>query len=123
VRACVRVSAMLHGSAQNRSDKGRTAFAVHFVAQDCQMLPGAASVASFLAAVLAEICLCNVCPDQEILRRHGHAARRGEARPHALPPPPQLSKALSRPVTTCRRASRVCPKFSRKMYVCATEAS
>jgi hypothetical protein len=33
--------------------------------------PGAASVASFLAAVLAEIYLCNVCSCQEILRRNG----------------------------------------------------
>jgi WD40 repeat protein len=32
---------------------------------------GAASVASFEAAVLAEIYLCNVCSCQEILRRHG----------------------------------------------------
>eukprot|EP01047_Picozoa_sp_COSAG01_P038722 COSAG01_NODE_3158_length_6489_cov_2.264945_2_plen_155_part_00 len=36
---------------------------------------GAASVASFLAAVLAEIHLCNVCSCQEILRRNG----RGQA--------------------------------------------
>jgi hypothetical protein len=32
---------------------------------------GAASVASFLAAVLAAIYLCNVCSCQEILRRNG----------------------------------------------------
>jgi hypothetical protein len=32
---------------------------------------GAASVASFLAAVLTEIYLCNVCSYQEILRRNG----------------------------------------------------
>jgi iron complex transport system substrate-binding protein len=32
---------------------------------------GAASVASFLAAVLTEIYLCNVCSCQEILRRNG----------------------------------------------------
>jgi hypothetical protein len=32
---------------------------------------GAASVASFLAAVFTEIYLCNVCSCQEILRRHG----------------------------------------------------
>jgi acetoin utilization deacetylase AcuC-like enzyme len=32
---------------------------------------GAASVASVVAAVLAEICLCNVCSCQEILRRNG----------------------------------------------------
>jgi MFS family permease len=32
---------------------------------------GAASVASFLAAVLTEIHLCNVCSYQEILRRNG----------------------------------------------------
>eukprot|EP01047_Picozoa_sp_COSAG01_P059075 COSAG01_NODE_7046_length_3377_cov_4.561853_3_plen_66_part_00 len=33
--------------------------------------PGAASVASFQAAVLTEIYLCNVCSYQEILRRNG----------------------------------------------------
>jgi hypothetical protein len=33
---------------------------------------GAASVASFVAAVLAEIYLCNVCSCQEVLRRNGH---------------------------------------------------
>eukprot|EP01047_Picozoa_sp_COSAG01_P071938 COSAG01_NODE_11306_length_1962_cov_1.798175_1_plen_48_part_10 len=32
---------------------------------------GEASVASFLAAVLTEIYLCNVCSCQEILRRNG----------------------------------------------------
>jgi hypothetical protein len=32
---------------------------------------GAASVASFLAAVVTEIYLCNVCSCQEILRRNG----------------------------------------------------
>jgi hypothetical protein len=32
---------------------------------------GATSVASFLAAVLTEIYLCNVCSCQEILRRNG----------------------------------------------------
>jgi hypothetical protein len=32
---------------------------------------GAASVASFVAAVLTEIYLCNVCSCQEILRRNG----------------------------------------------------
>eukprot|EP01047_Picozoa_sp_COSAG01_P052565 COSAG01_NODE_5540_length_4196_cov_28.824262_3_plen_152_part_00 len=32
---------------------------------------GAASVASFLAAVLPEIYLCTVCSDREVLRRHG----------------------------------------------------
>jgi hypothetical protein len=32
---------------------------------------GAASVVSFLAAVLAEIYLCNVCSCQEVLRRNG----------------------------------------------------
>jgi uncharacterized membrane protein YozB (DUF420 family) len=32
---------------------------------------GAASVASFLAAVFTEIYLCNVCSYQEILRRNG----------------------------------------------------
>jgi hypothetical protein len=32
---------------------------------------GAASVASFLAAILTEIYLCNVCSDQEILRHNG----------------------------------------------------
>eukprot|EP01049_Picozoa_sp_SAG25_P013018 SAG25_NODE_1906_length_2158_cov_2.636717_2_plen_95_part_00 len=34
---------------------------------------GAASVASFEAAVLAEIYLCNACSCQEELRRHGRA--------------------------------------------------
>eukprot|EP01047_Picozoa_sp_COSAG01_P055285 COSAG01_NODE_6138_length_3829_cov_4.557105_3_plen_126_part_00 len=33
--------------------------------------PGAASVASLLAAVLTEIYLCNACSYQEILRRNG----------------------------------------------------
>jgi hypothetical protein len=32
---------------------------------------GAASVASFWAAVLTEIYLCNVCSCQEVLRRNG----------------------------------------------------
>jgi hypothetical protein len=32
---------------------------------------GAAAVASFQAAVLTEIYLCDVCSCQEILRRHG----------------------------------------------------
>jgi hypothetical protein len=32
---------------------------------------GAASVASFLAAILTEMYLCNVCSCQEILRRNG----------------------------------------------------
>jgi hypothetical protein len=36
---------------------------------------GAASVASFVASVLTEIYLCNVCSCQEILRRNG----RGQA--------------------------------------------
>jgi predicted amidohydrolase len=36
---------------------------------------GAASVASFLAAVLTEIYLCNVCSCQEILRRNGRGYR------------------------------------------------
>jgi hypothetical protein len=36
---------------------------------------GAAAVASFLAAVLAEIELCNVCSCQEIWRRHGQCAQ------------------------------------------------
>eukprot|EP01047_Picozoa_sp_COSAG01_P029631 COSAG01_NODE_2037_length_8579_cov_119.860849_10_plen_185_part_00 len=36
-----------------------------------QSADGAASVASFLAAVLAKIFLCNVCSCQEILRRNG----------------------------------------------------
>jgi hypothetical protein len=43
-----------------------------------QMLPplaGAAAAASFLAAVLTEICLCNVCSGPEMLRRDG----RGQA--------------------------------------------
>jgi hypothetical protein len=34
-------------------------------------IPGAAAVASFLAAVLAEIYLCDVCSCQEILRCNG----------------------------------------------------
>jgi tetratricopeptide (TPR) repeat protein len=34
-------------------------------------MQGAASVASLLAAILAEIYLCNVCSCQEILRRNG----------------------------------------------------
>eukprot|EP01047_Picozoa_sp_COSAG01_P026343 COSAG01_NODE_1694_length_9467_cov_4.976196_8_plen_592_part_00 len=42
---------------------------------------GAAAVASFLAAVLAEICLCNVCSCQETLSRNGR--RRGQARARA----------------------------------------
>jgi hypothetical protein len=41
-------------------------------------LRGAAAVASFLAAVLAEIDLCNVCSCQEMLRRHGRG-QGGEA--------------------------------------------
>jgi hypothetical protein len=36
---------------------------------------GAAAVASFLAAVLAEIYLCNVCSCQEMLRRNGRGQR------------------------------------------------
>ena len=35
------------------------------------VLGGAASVASFWAAILTEIYLCNVCSCQEILRRNG----------------------------------------------------
>jgi hypothetical protein len=38
---------------------------------------GAASVASFLAAVVTEIYLCNVCSCQEIFRRSGRARGRG----------------------------------------------
>eukprot|EP01047_Picozoa_sp_COSAG01_P009755 COSAG01_NODE_404_length_17467_cov_69.758650_8_plen_240_part_00 len=47
---------------------------------------GAAAVASFLAAVLTEICLCGICSCQETLRRNGRgqggqpwAVGRGEA--------------------------------------------
>jgi hypothetical protein len=47
-------------------------------------LLGAAAVASFLAAVLTEICLCNVCSSQEILRRNGQC---GQSPPGPPPPP------------------------------------
>jgi hypothetical protein len=43
---------------------------------------GAASVASFEAAVLTEIYLCNVCSCQEILRRNG----RGQCAGPGMPP-------------------------------------
>jgi hypothetical protein len=42
-------------------------------AEDGQRQQGAAAVASFLAAVLTEIYLCDVCSGQEILRRNGRA--------------------------------------------------
>eukprot|EP01049_Picozoa_sp_SAG25_P015028 SAG25_NODE_2891_length_1331_cov_0.860390_1_plen_106_part_00 len=35
------------------------------------MLAGAVAVASFVAAILTEIYLCNVCSCQEIVRRNG----------------------------------------------------
>jgi hypothetical protein len=41
----------------------------------CREGAGAATVASFSAAVLTEIYLCGVCVFQEILRRHGRAQR------------------------------------------------
>jgi hypothetical protein len=49
--------------------------ATHYGRQRCELVvagpEGAASVASFLAAVLTEIYLCNFCAYQEILRRIG----------------------------------------------------
>eukprot|EP01047_Picozoa_sp_COSAG01_P091855 COSAG01_NODE_23360_length_818_cov_1.036161_1_plen_209_part_00 len=50
--------------------------------QGDKLIPGAASVASLLAAVVTEIYLCNVCPCREILRRSG----RGQARRAPTPP-------------------------------------
>jgi hypothetical protein len=41
---------------------------------------GAASVASFLAAILTEMYLCNVCSCQEILRRNGPGQACGYAK-------------------------------------------
>jgi hypothetical protein len=51
-----------------QTDKGNFGLKYDKVTSD----PGAAAVASFLAAILTEIYLCNVCPCQEILRRNGH---------------------------------------------------
>jgi hypothetical protein len=46
----------------------------------CEWNPGAASVASFVAAVVAaEIYLCDVCPCQEMLRRNGRGLDSVEA--------------------------------------------
>jgi hypothetical protein len=46
----------------------------------CEWNPGAAaSVASFVAAVVAEIYLCAVCPCQEMLRRNGRGLDSVEA--------------------------------------------
>eukprot|EP01047_Picozoa_sp_COSAG01_P013007 COSAG01_NODE_601_length_14954_cov_175.954359_8_plen_185_part_00 len=49
--------------------------ATHYGRQRCELAvagpEGAASVASFLAAFLTEIYLCNFCSCQEILRRNG----------------------------------------------------
>jgi hypothetical protein len=45
---------------------------------------GAPSVASFEAAVLAEISLCNVCSCQEMLRRHGRGQETGSPGPEQM---------------------------------------
>jgi hypothetical protein len=68
--------------------------------QAWQRLLGAAAVASFLAAVLTEICLCNVCSCHEVLRRNGRGQAPTKPRPHSQrrprpppPPPPPLASA------------------------------
>jgi hypothetical protein len=60
-----------HGVAQRQMARAG-GMELIFDALESHRSDGAASVASFEAAVLTEIYLCNVCSCQEVLRRNGH---------------------------------------------------